>query len=625
MDPNSNSLPPRVPLGVFCSSEGPDLRTLGVQAKESGQDFLVVPISRPQFKRYLFDEQVDFSLNKELRRTMENWREGNPFSLDDLFLRSVEFADMAVGKISEWIDLDSPDVQIRINSEIAMKQEIAWATHLGLSAVLLPFPNDSAFNYARSVHSILGVLAYTHVWLQVPLILQEQIAETKETITWERWNQFRTLCEHHVKLSIALELTADLPDNYILERWFGEPIKAVIVPTNIFLTNAKGYPVLSRKHQAFVRRLMRIRANFIISDTENRKNTTIGGTSTYQEYLRHLNRTMPELSEVEKFATGYQDYLQSPLQAVYHALLDRVQPNSQEITVIMVVGAGRGPLVTRSLAAAEKANRPIRVYAIEKNPNAFVTLQNMKAEVWGDKVTIAFSDMRRWKAPEKADIIVSELLGSFGDNELSPECLDGAQKFLKEDGISIPANYITYIAPLSSSKLHSEAAAYKDLVHFETPYVVMFQAVTQLADPQIVWKFEHPNKQLVVDDEGNTLTNFHNTRYSKNTFTITDSAILHGIAGFFESVLYKNITMSIHPKTHSEGMFSWFPIFFPLKTPIFLPGNSKINVHFWRLTDSRKVWYEWCVDHSLQIGAKNISLGTSVLHNVGGRSSWIGL
>lgn len=33
--------------------------------------------------------------------------------------------------------------------------------------------------------------------------------------------------------------------------------------------------------------------------------------------------------------------------------------------------------------------------------------------------------------PEKADILASELLGSFGDNELSPECLDGAQRFLK--------------------------------------------------------------------------------------------------------------------------------------------------------------------------------------------------
>lgn len=55
----------------------------------------------------------------------------------------------------------------------------------------------------------------------------------------------------------------------------------------------------------------------------------------------------------------------------------------------------------------------------------------MKLYEWGDKVTVISSDMRDWHAPVKADILVSELLGSFGDNELSPECLDGAQKYLK--------------------------------------------------------------------------------------------------------------------------------------------------------------------------------------------------
>ena len=53
-------------------------------------------------------------------------------------------------------------------------------------------------------------------------------------------------------------------------------------------------------------------------------------------------------------------------------------------------------------------------------------------------MTIVSADMRQWVAPELADVLVSELLGSFGDNELSPECLDGAQRFLKRDGISIP-------------------------------------------------------------------------------------------------------------------------------------------------------------------------------------------
>jgi hypothetical protein len=32
------------------------------------------------------------------------------------------------------------------------------------------------------------------------------------------------------------------------------------------------------------------------------------------------------------------------------------------------------------------------------------SLQNMKAELWHDLVTIVFSDMRKWVAPEKVNI-----------------------------------------------------------------------------------------------------------------------------------------------------------------------------------------------------------------------------
>lgn len=66
--------------------------------------------------------------------------------------------------------------------------------------------------------------------------------------------------------------------------------------------------------------------------------------------------------------------------------------------------------------------------------------------------------MRHWRAPEQADILVSELLGSFGDNELSPECLDGAQSFLKPDGISIPASYTSFLHPVTTHKLWNDVA-----------------------------------------------------------------------------------------------------------------------------------------------------------------------
>ena len=58
-------------------------------------------------------------------------------------------------------------------------------------------------------------------------------------------------------------------------------------------------------------------------------------------------------------------------------------------------------------------------------------LENMREEMWGSMVEVVSCDMRVWEAPQKADILISELLGSFGDNELSPECLDGAQRFLQ--------------------------------------------------------------------------------------------------------------------------------------------------------------------------------------------------
>jgi protein arginine N-methyltransferase 5 len=98
------------------------------------------------------------------------------------------------------------------------------------------------------------------------------------------------------------------------------------------------------------------------------------------------------------------------------------------------------------------------------------------SEGWKDVVSIVSCDMRKWEAPEKADVLVSELLGSFGDNELSPECLDGAQRFLSPSAYSIPANYTSFLAPITSSKLWNKVNNYRDLKNFETPYVVKVYA-----------------------------------------------------------------------------------------------------------------------------------------------------
>jgi protein arginine N-methyltransferase 5 len=62
-------------------------------------------------------------------------------------------------------------------------------------------------------------------------------------------------------------------------------------------------------------------------------------------------------------------------------------------------------------------------------------------------------------------------------------------------------------------------------------------------------------------------------------------------------------------------MFSWFPLLFPIRNPMYVPGGSEIGVHLARCTGNGKVWYEWAV--------KSPSVGP--VNNVNGRSFSIGL
>lgn len=61
-----------------------------------------------------------------------------------------------------------------------------------------------------------------------------------------------------------LELGPDLPeDDAEIERWCGEPLRAVVLPTAIFMTNKKGYPTLSRRHQVVLAKLLTMNPRLI--------------------------------------------------------------------------------------------------------------------------------------------------------------------------------------------------------------------------------------------------------------------------------------------------------------------------------------------------------------------------
>lgn len=438
------------------------------------------------------------------------------------------------------------------------------------------------------------------------------------------WNKFRNLIGYR-SLGIALEFTTDIPDPSELCKWIAEPLRAVFIHTSIFQTNAKGAPVLPQPHLDFLKKLIEHDIQVIITGP-NLHYSSHG--NIYQRYITHIFSRMPSLTQYEKTISPFYDYLQQPLQplmdnlpsSIYEVFeKDPVKYRQYEIAVteafkdykargqthvvVMMVGAGRGPIVEAIMRARDIAKVTSKIYALDKNPHALVTLRSKKQSDprWKD-VVIVHEDMRTWEPPELCDILVSELLGSFGDNELSPECLQGAEKLMKPDSISIPRDYTSYIAPVSSTKLFLQAQGLEK--NMELPCVVFFYDHFVIADAQPCFTFVHPSPKPIEND-----------RYKTFEFTATESSLIHGLAGYFDCCLYKDVMLSILPSTFTKEMMSWFPMYFPITSPITVRKNQKIEIEFWRKHDKNRVWYEWSISEPVQ----------THIHNPGGRTYNIGL
>jgi protein arginine N-methyltransferase 5 len=493
----------------------------------------------------------------------------------------------------------------------------------------------------------------------------------------------------------------------LVHKAIGANLRAVLFPCKVFLTNKRGYPALAKSHQVIfteiLKRIGRIVRVVIEGPSAHEDVPNAGATKClpYLQYIRHV-RERDEITSVldteeATLETPYLDSLQRPLQplkdhlefsmyetfekdpvkyakyeeAVYLALKSRVTSmeliaDVPKLITIAVAGAGRGPLVMRSIMAFNKLNVPssslsLKVYAIEKNPSAVVYLRSMAEHnlEWHDVVAVVNIDARKLTLGDldgnKIDIVVSELLGSFGDNELSPECLDPLleSECCKSTTTSIPMEYTAYLAPVSSYRLHSEAAQQAQVPHdgaqplgiqraMETSYVVRPHSASQTHHEQSCWTFQHPSS--TTDKERTATLEFApDPTFASATgcgYGHVDPAIadivaqsqlgstsgdmtIHGLLGTFTAVLFSekesdtHCEISIAPHRFSKGMFSWFPLYFPFRNPLRVPYGSNISVKMWRKTSYGRVWYEWCA----KVHRKGETLGATPIHNSNGRSS----
>lgn len=347
-------------------SEIPNVVQLLADAREDHFDFVQLPLGMSTQKgEYVFEPAVR----------------------SDLMLDSKTWSSAVLGEVSTWID---PDGENPERSLEALAREMQWSSHLSVLGAMLPKPNPKGCaRYANYVNRVIqGEGVNNALILQIPMMY----SDTQDG--WNTWNTFRMMCEQSQQLFVALELTQQTTE--VPDRWIAEPIRYIIIPTSVFVPNNHGYPVLSKAHQRFLKTMFeKFKSQIILRTDEGIIDTSIIDDrcdgkltdpctiiSAHVTYIARLFQNKTPLDESEVFGLSYRDYLQAPLQplqdnlesqtyetfekdpvkyvqyeeAVLRCIEDKLEEKGKKTKlVIMVVGAGRGPLVVAFLDAANRA------------------------------------------------------------------------------------------------------------------------------------------------------------------------------------------------------------------------------------------------------------------------------
>lgn len=622
-------------------------------------DYILLPITNSRYKetvkRYVkdFKDSQDKTFCSDLTIPEPQLQD---ISISPFNGGSEEDAPRYIGLLSSWLELESPDLLQRSLAFQVLLNECRYAKYVGIQKLILAPPKDlsNLQDYSQIVARLLNSDIFRRernttqqnaerMILSISLPLCE---DSDPLATWEIWNTVRKLCDFHPSLTISLAISKIKTPNYVLNRWLCEPVSCLLVSSSIFAINKHGYPVLHKFNQNLIRKFQDINGNsqvtsndlcVLLHGMEKYAYSVNGGENSYLTYINHLLKKGDQAMLSECINGSNDPYLLSPLKpnsenltneiysnfekdevkydmyekAIERAICDikHFIDNSSQLT-ILIAGAGRGAIVDKLYQVITKHSiiNQVTILALEKNPEACLYLQKRNFEYWDSRVELIKEDMKTWKDPTvKIDMCISELLGSFGCNELSPECLFEIEKYHgKPNTIYIPKSYSSYIAPVTCpliyQKLKDTNERRKNLqslwVLHKIPYQILSSKINK------IWTFKHPM----------TRANFN--QQSTTVFKMKQRGEIHGLVGFFTATLYDEKTvLSIIPNghmvkdnsenypthnmeniSHTKDMISWSPIVLPLEQPLPIVDDTEISLSISRLHNGREVWYEWSME-----------------------------
>jgi predicted RNA methylase len=235
----------------------------------------------------------------------------------------------------------------------------------------------------------------------------------------------------------------------------------------------------------------------------------------------------------------------------------------------IVVEIGPGSRMFMTLMCVEAGAR--LVYAIEASETAYHKAQVLVVQAGvQEKVVLIPGWSTAVDIPELADVCLSELIGPIGNAEGASRSLNNAKRFLKSDGVMIPAGCLTWVSPVSKPPNGYDAPWLAELVHamaglvyekvgsefpFTRHVIYNFPQQNLIAPAQVfeeMW-FDYPHTPEVCDT---TLS-----------FSVQEATVFDGLLIWIHLMVDRQMVIDALDKTN------WAPVYVALESVAVRPGD----------------------------------------------------
>lgn len=244
------------------------------------------------------------------------------FHYEPLKMHKYDFdwCNKILGVIPDRINVDSDDQKVRTSSQKVLEKNFKLAMYIGVTAVMINLNNQNNSNLVRLCTYYLHNSHGRSIWVRL------KVDGTSTEDPWKTWNKFlSSFPQFQNKIGLVLELGSALPSEEEIKRWRSEIVLAISLPTDVFVVNKDSFPVLRREHQQFIKESFRLKSQIIVHGAD----LCGKGMDAYQKYVYHMYDTRPHLSVYQNFSSGYEDFLQIPLQP----LKDNLDNSTYEVSL----------------------------------------------------------------------------------------------------------------------------------------------------------------------------------------------------------------------------------------------------------------------------------------------------